>query len=112
MSKGLDKGNGQDPGTYPHGHDVGRGDEKAPENTRTPGRAEVGQTPARPPKAPPLPRRLYDIKAVADYLGIPPYSVRTLIWNGLLPCVRIGRRQYLDLRDVDRFIESQKEREQ
>ncbi len=111
MSKGLDKGNGQDPGTYPRGHDVGRGDGKAPENTRTPGRAQVGQTRKRPPKAPALTRRLYDIKAVADYLGIPPYSVRGLIWNGSLPCVKIGRRQYVDLRDVDQFIEQSKTRE-
>ncbi len=104
----MDKGNGQDPGTSPRGHDVGRGNEKAPENTRTPGRARVGQTRKHPPKAPPLARRLYDLKAIADYLGIPVYSVRGLIWNGSLPCVRIGRRQYLDLKDVDRFIESQK----
>ena len=25
LSKGLDKRDGQDPGTYSHGHDVGRG---------------------------------------------------------------------------------------
>ncbi len=38
------------------------------------------------------------------------YSVRGLIWNGVLPCVKIGRRQYFDLRDVDRFIELNKVR--
>ncbi|MHC4277904.1 MAG: helix-turn-helix domain-containing protein [Planctomycetota bacterium] len=74
-------------------------------------RARVSLTSARAPKAPTLPRRLYDIQAVADYLGIPPYSVRGLIWNGSLPCVKIGRRQYVDLRDVDQFIEQSKTRE-
>ncbi len=108
MSKGLDKG--RDPGTYPGGHDVGRGNEKPPETTRTPGRARVAQTRKHPPKAPPLARRLYDLKAIADYLGIPVYSVRTLIWNGSLSCVRFGWRLYLDLKDVDALIELNKER--
>ncbi len=86
----------------------GRDVMKGPENGRLEGRltrARVRVTSARPPK---LSRRLYDIQAVADYLGIPPYTVRGLIWNGSLPCVRIGRRQYLDIRDVDRFIEQAK----
>ena len=110
MSKGLGKGNGQDRGTYARGHDVGRADGKALETTRTPGRARVGQTRKRPPKAPALARRLYDLKAIADYLGIPVYSVRGLIWNGSLPCVRFGWRQYLDLKDVDALIELNKDR--
>ncbi len=112
MRKTLDKGNGQDPGTYRHGisgHDVDMTKGEAFENKKTKKRTEDGQTRKHPPKAPALPRRLYDLKAIADYLGIPVYSVRGLIWNGSLPCVRIGRRQYLDLKDVDRFIESQKE---
>ncbi len=109
MTELLDKG--QDPGTYPGGHDVGRGGGKPPENTRTPGRARVAQTRKRPTKDPPLARRLYDLKAIADYQGIPVYSVRGLIWNGSLPCVKIGRRQYVDLRDVDQFIEQSKTRE-
>ncbi len=104
------RGNGQDPGTYSGGHDVGRADGKALETTRTPGRAQVGQTRKHPPKAPALPRRLYDLKAIAGYLGIPVYSVRGLIWNGSLPCVRFGWRQYVDLKDVDALIELNKER--
>ncbi len=74
-------------------------------------RARVTLSSARPRKVPALPRRLFDIQAVAGYLGIPPYSVRGLIWNGSLPCVRIGRRQYLDIRDVDSYIEANKVRE-
>ena len=111
MSKGLDKGNGQDPGTYPRGHDVGRGDEKAPENTRTPGRAKVGQTRKRPPKAPTLPHRLHSIEDSARYLGVSPWTLREMIWRNDLPHVKIGRRQYLDIRDLDQFIEQSKTRE-
>ena len=94
------------------GHSPGTTDGQGAETKSSLTRARVRLSSARPPKAPPLSRRLYDIQAIAGYLGIPVYSVRGLIWGGALPCVRIGRRQYLDLKDVDRFIESQKEREQ
>ena len=93
------------------GHRPGTVGSKSPESKGRLDRARVVLSSARPPKAPPLPRRLYDIQAVADYLGIPPYSVRGLIWNGSLPCVRLGRRQYVDLRDVDALIEANKVRE-
>ena len=94
------------------GHTSGTAESESAEKKGRLERARVTLSSARAPKAPPLTRRLYDLKAIAEYLGIPVDSVRGLIWNGLLPCVRIGRRQYLDLRDVDRFIESQKECEQ
>ncbi len=87
------------------GHTSGTANGQGAETKGSLTRARVRVTSARPPR---LSRRLYDIQAVADYLGIPPYSVRGLIWNGSLPCVRIGRRQYLDIRDVDRFIEQAK----
>ncbi len=74
-------------------------------------RAQVCTSRKRPPKSPPLPRRLYDLEGIAAYLGIPVYTVREMIWRGDLPCVRIGRRQYLDIRDVDQFIEQNKTRE-
>ena len=73
-------------------------------------RARVRVTSARLPKAP-LARRLYDIQAVAAYLGIPPHTVREMIWRGDLPYVRLGRRQYLDIKDVDSYIEMNKQRE-
>ncbi len=82
------------------------------EETGSLDRARVTVTPKRPPKAPPLPRRLYDIEAIHVYLGVPIHTVREMIWRGDLPYVRIGRRQYLDIRDVDIFIEANKQREQ
>ena len=93
---------GHTPGTV-----EGQGSEKKEGLTR----ARVVTSSARPPKPPPLPRRLYDIQAVAAYLGISPWTVREFIWRGDLPCVKLGRRQYLDIRDVDQLIEQSKVRE-
>ena len=57
----------------------------------------------------PLNKRLYDLKEAATYLGRPVFSVRGLIWKGALPYVKEGRRQYLDIYDMDRYIERNKE---
>ena len=57
----------------------------------------------------PLTKRLYDLKEAAYYLGRPVFSVRTLIWNGALPCVKDGRKQYVDIYDMDAYIEKNKE---
>lgn len=61
----------------------------------------------------PLNKRLYDLKEAAIYLGRPIFSVRTLIWNGILPFVKDGkdsRKMYLDIHDMDSYIEKNKER--
>ena len=58
----------------------------------------------------PLTKRLYDLKEASVYLGRPIFSVRTLIWKGALPYVKNGRRLYLDVHDMDSFIERHKER--
>ena len=57
----------------------------------------------------PLTKRLYDLKEAATYLGRPVFSVRGLIWKGALPYVKEGRRQYLDVYDMDKYIERSKE---
>jgi len=57
----------------------------------------------------PLNKRLYDLKEAAAYLGRPVFSVRTLIWKGALPCVKDGRKLYLDVFDMDKYIEQNKE---
>ncbi len=93
------------------GHNPGTANGQEAETKGSLTRARVRLTSARPPKAPPLPRRLYDIKAVAGYLGISPWTVREMIWRGDLPYVRLGRRQYLDIKDVDALIEGNKMRE-
>ena len=57
----------------------------------------------------PLTKRLFDLKEAAIYLGRPVFSVRGLIWKGALPYVKEGRRQYLDIYDMDKYIERNKE---
>jgi hypothetical protein len=58
----------------------------------------------------PLHKRLFDLKEAAVYLGRPVFSVRGLIWKGALPYVKEGRRQYVDIYDLDKYIEQNKER--
>ena len=58
----------------------------------------------------PLNKRLYDLKEAATYLGRPVFSVRGLIWNGALPVIKDGRKLYLDIVDMNNYIERCKER--
>ncbi len=110
------KGNGREDhsGVQPHvesGHTSGTSDGQGVESKGRLDRARVTLSSARPRKVPALPRRLYDLEAIRIYLGIPVHTVREIIWRGDLPYVRIGRRHYLDIRDVDQFIEQSKTRE-
>jgi hypothetical protein len=57
---------------------------------------------------PPIPRRLYSIKHSAEYLDMGVHGARNLIWTRQLPCVRIGRKQFVDIRDLDAFVERNK----
>lgn len=58
--------------------------------------------------APLVSKRLYTIDEAAIYLGRTVWSVRELIWGGLIPSVRVGRRVHLDITDLDQFIERHK----
>ena len=53
-------------------------------------------------------KRLYSVEETAEYLGRTPWAVRHLIWNGVLPAVKIGRRIQVDIRDMDALIEHSK----
>ena len=53
-------------------------------------------------------QRLYDLKAAASYLGRPIWGVRTLIWQGKLPVIQDRRKMYVDIFDMDRYIELEK----
>ena len=57
----------------------------------------------------PMHKRLYTLREAAIYLGRPLFSVRTLIWNGRLPFVKDGRRQYVDIYDLDAYINKNKQ---
>ena len=67
--------------------------------------------PVGPQKGVPAPgRRLLSLEEAAHLLGLSPYAVRRLIWDGKLPVVRLTRRIQIDLRDLERLIEQAKER--
>ncbi len=57
-------------------------------------------------------KRLYTIAEAARYLGRTPWAVRHLIYRGVLPEVRIGRRVHVDIRDLDSIIDRNKRVEQ
>lgn len=57
----------------------------------------------------PVRQRLYDLKMAATYLGRPVWSIRELIWKGALPVVKDGRKLYVDLYDMDQYVERNKE---
>ena len=57
----------------------------------------------------PVRQRLYDLKASAQYLGRPVWGVRELIWAGKLPYIQEGRKQYIDIVDLDQYIERNKQ---
>ena len=65
----------------------------------------------RPVKAqPPTPateadRRLLTLPEAARYLGLSSWTVRELIWRGVLPRVHLSRKILLDQRDLDNVIE-------
>ena len=54
-------------------------------------------------------KRLYTVKEAADYLGHTVWGIRSLIWAKTLPVVQNGRKQFIDLFDMDAFIESNKQ---
>ncbi len=56
-------------------------------------------------------KRLYSLPEAAHYLGRSTWSIRRLIWSGELPSVRAGGRVHVDVKDMDEFIERNKERE-
>ena len=53
-------------------------------------------------------KRLYTLKDAAAYLGRPVYGVRALIWKGRLPVIQDGRKMYIDLHDLELYINRSK----
>lgn len=60
--------------------------------------------------ADPLYKRMYTIKEAAVYLGLSEYTVRSLLWSGALPFMKVegGRKQLLDVYDLDAYIDRHK----
>jgi excisionase family DNA binding protein len=66
---------------------------------------------------PPKPRsfasqvRLLSLRDAAAYLSLSHWTLRELIWRGELPSVRVGRRILIDSKDLDAWIERNKQTE-
>ena len=56
----------------------------------------------------PMRKRLYNLKEAAEYLGRSVYGVRELIWSGKIPPVKDGRKYYLDVNDLNEYVEKNK----
>ncbi len=54
--------------------------------------------------------RLLTIPGAAAFLGVSPWSVRALIWDGCVPFVIVGRAHMIDREDLIRWLETHKER--
>jgi hypothetical protein len=60
----------------------------------------------------PMSPRLLPLKRAAEYIGLTTWGMRERIWAGQIPVVRFpgGRKMYVDVKDIERFIETNKER--
>jgi excisionase family DNA binding protein len=56
----------------------------------------------------PVRKRLFNLKEAAEYLGRPVWGIRELIWNQKIPYIQDGRKYYVDVQDMDAYIERQK----
>lgn len=58
----------------------------------------------------PIGPRLLPLKKAADYIGLTVWAMRERIWAGQIPVVQFpgGRKQYIDIQDLDVFIQDNK----
>jgi excisionase family DNA binding protein len=56
----------------------------------------------------PTSKRLYTLKEVAIYLGRGLYGVREMVWRGELPVIQTGRKQFIDILDLEAYVTSNK----
>ncbi|MEJ2727351.1 MAG: hypothetical protein P8185_02380 [Deltaproteobacteria bacterium] len=58
----------------------------------------------------PMGPRLLPLKKAADYIGLTVWALRERIWAGDIPVVKFpgGRKQFIDIKDIETFIERNK----
>ncbi len=54
-------------------------------------------------------KRLYTLQEAAFYLGRTVDALREMVWGGKLPYFRDGKRMLLDIKDMDEFIDRNKQ---
>lgn len=54
--------------------------------------------------------RLLPLKQAAQYLGLTTWAMRERIWAGKIPVIQFpgGRKQYIDVQDLEAFIQNNK----
>jgi hypothetical protein len=53
--------------------------------------------------------RLYSIKELVTEIGATEWFWRSQIWDRRIPVVQIGRKMFIDSRDIDEFIRTHKD---
>ena len=53
-------------------------------------------------------KRLYSIKELVVEIGATEWFWRSQIWDGQLPFVQVGRKMFVDLEDIESFIQRNK----
>jgi hypothetical protein len=58
----------------------------------------------------PIRPRLLPLKDAANYLGLTVWAMRERIWSGDIPVVRFpgGRKMFIDVEDIEDFIQQNK----
>jgi len=58
----------------------------------------------------PMSPRLLPLKKASEVLGLTVWALRERIWAGQIPVVQFpgGRKQYIDARDIEAFIQANK----
>jgi len=56
-------------------------------------------------------QRLYSIKEASLYLGRSPWTVAEMVRTGKLPYIPDGKRKFLDIKDINDWIETRKRRD-
>ena len=52
--------------------------------------------------------RCLNVQQAAAYVGTTAWQIRKLVWAKELTHIKLGQRLLFDVRDLDKFIESQK----
>ena len=54
-------------------------------------------------------KRLLSLKDLVQEFGVSMWFWRTQIWDGKLPFVQVGRKILVDVQDVEKFINNEKQ---
>ena len=53
-------------------------------------------------------KRLYSIKELVKEIGATEWFWRSQIWDGKLPFVQVGKKMFVDRKDIEMFIQKHK----